>query len=135
MQHCFSLGDEGCARIRTISKSPLFLSATLWGGFTPPSSLPCVAAAFCLSARPGRRAPFPHTLSEHPKQIPSPSHWNLPHPSAKISASATRGRVAQLGERLVRNEEVAGSIPVSSTKIINENGTSEKSLRASLRSF
>ena len=25
------------------------------------------------------------------------------------------GRVAQLGERLVRNEEVAGSIPVSST--------------------
>ena len=27
------------------------------------------------------------------------------------------GRVAQLGERLVRNEEVAGSIPVSSTKI------------------
>src|SRR5580765_7030369 len=30
---------------------------------------------------------------------------------------AFRGRVAQLGERLVRNEEVAGSIPVSSTKI------------------
>ena len=27
----------------------------------------------------------------------------------------TRGRVAQLGERLVRNEEVAGSIPVTST--------------------
>src|SRR5262249_37308173 len=30
-------------------------------------------------------------------------------------ASQARGRVAQLGERLVRNEEVAGSIPVSST--------------------
>jgi hypothetical protein len=29
---------------------------------------------------------------------------------------ATRGRVAQLGERIVRNDEVAGSIPVSSTK-------------------
>jgi hypothetical protein len=28
-----------------------------------------------------------------------------------------RGRVAQLGERLVRNEEVAGSIPVSSTNL------------------
>jgi hypothetical protein len=28
----------------------------------------------------------------------------------------TRGRVAQLGERIVRNDEVAGSTPVSSTK-------------------
>ena len=27
------------------------------------------------------------------------------------------GAVAQLGERLVRNEEVSGSIPLSSTKI------------------
>jgi hypothetical protein len=38
--------------------------------------------------------------------------------SAKIAVAA-RGRVAQLGERLVRNEEVAGSIPVSSTKLFN----------------
>jgi hypothetical protein len=30
-----------------------------------------------------------------------------------------RGRVAQLGERLVRNEEVAGSIPVSSTNLFS----------------
>jgi hypothetical protein len=29
---------------------------------------------------------------------------------------AARGRVAQLGERIVRNDEVAGSTPVSSTK-------------------
>ena len=29
------------------------------------------------------------------------------------------GAVAQLGERLVRNEEVSGSIPLSSTKSIN----------------
>jgi hypothetical protein len=36
--------------------------------------------------------------------------------SAKIDFAA-RGRVAQLGERLVRNEEVAGSIPVSSTNV------------------
>jgi hypothetical protein len=34
---------------------------------------------------------------------------------------AARGRVAQLGERIVRNDEVAGSIPVSSTKIPNKN--------------
>jgi hypothetical protein len=30
------------------------------------------------------------------------------------------GAVAQLGERLVRNEEVSGSIPLSSTKIIKQ---------------
>jgi hypothetical protein len=33
---------------------------------------------------------------------------------------AVRGRVAQLGERVVRNDEVAGSIPVTSTKIPNK---------------
>ena len=33
---------------------------------------------------------------------------------------AARGRVAQLGERIVRNDEVAGSIPVSSTKLLNQ---------------
>jgi hypothetical protein len=31
------------------------------------------------------------------------------------------GAVAQLGERLVRNEEVSGSIPLSSTKTILKN--------------
>src|SRR5215472_16287843 len=30
-----------------------------------------------------------------------------------------RGRVAQLGERLVRNEEAGGSNPLSSTKLFN----------------
>ena len=34
---------------------------------------------------------------------------------AKMDESS-RGAVAQLGERLVRNEEATGSIPVSSTK-------------------
>src|SRR5262249_19323634 len=38
--------------------------------------------------------------------------------SAKI-ISAARGRVAQLGERIVRNDEVAGSIPVSSTNVFS----------------
>jgi hypothetical protein len=32
---------------------------------------------------------------------------------------AARGRVAQLGERLVRNEEAGGSNPLSSTKLFN----------------
>ena len=31
----------------------------------------------------------------------------------------TTGRVAQLGERLVRNEEVAGSSPATSTNVFN----------------
>ncbi len=30
------------------------------------------------------------------------------------------GAVAQLGERLVRNEEVSGSIPLSSTKLLKK---------------
>jgi hypothetical protein len=36
------------------------------------------------------------------------------------------GAVAQLGERLVRNEEVSGSIPLSSTK--EDNHLAEKSV-------
>ncbi len=36
-------------------------------------------------------------------------------PSAKIRRVPARGRVAQLGERVVRNDEVAGSNPVTST--------------------
>src|SRR6185436_4395736 len=32
-----------------------------------------------------------------------------------VPAAADDGRVAQLGERIVRNDEVAGSIPVAST--------------------
>jgi hypothetical protein len=39
--------------------------------------------------------------------------------SAKVHARLV-GAVAQLGERLVRNEEVSGSIPLSSTKRIND---------------
>ena len=34
----------------------------------------------------------------------------------KLNGTPTSGAVAQLGERLVRNEEATGSIPVSSTK-------------------
>ena len=39
--------------------------------------------------------------------------------SAKILIAA-RGRVAQLGERLVRNEEAGGSNPLSSTNIFSK---------------
>ena len=34
----------------------------------------------------------------------------------KISSSTPSGAIAQLGERIVRNDEVVGSIPTSSTK-------------------
>lgn len=33
----------------------------------------------------------------------------------KVTLLPILGRVAQLGERLVRNEEVVGSIPITST--------------------
>ena len=33
----------------------------------------------------------------------------------RVASDAFRGAVAQMGERLVRNEEVRGSIPLSST--------------------
>ena len=33
----------------------------------------------------------------------------------KIEESTRRGAIAQLGERIVRNDEVVGSIPTSST--------------------
>ncbi len=33
-----------------------------------------------------------------------------------VKISKLRGRLAQLGERIVRNDEVVGSIPTSSTK-------------------
>jgi hypothetical protein len=37
-------------------------------------------------------------------------------PARTIRSTFPLGAVAQLGERLVRNEEVSGSIPLSSTK-------------------
>src|SRR5579885_2025583 len=45
------------------------------------------------------------------------------HPATRLVnfCSATRGRVAQLGERLVRNEEAEGSNPFSSTNSVPYN--------------
>jgi hypothetical protein len=40
-------------------------------------------------------------------------------PEERCVGSGWWGAVAQLGERLVRNEEVSGSIPLSSTNKIN----------------
>src|SRR5436190_8417663 len=37
-----------------------------------------------------------------------------------IKSKFTCGAVAQLGERIVRNDEVVGSIPTSSTKFFNQ---------------
>ena len=41
--------------------------------------------------------------------------------AGKIYAAlpSARGAIAQLGERIVRNDEVVGSIPTSSTKLFN----------------
>ena len=41
--------------------------------------------------------------------------WSIPRTLLKLNGTPTSGAVAQLGERLVRNEEATGSIPVSST--------------------
>src|SRR5258708_38870909 len=65
-----------------------------------------------LWGRPSKAVRFP-THVPHNEFLPC---LNLLFHSAKIPYVATRGRVAQLGERIVRNDEVAGSIPVSSTK-------------------
>ena len=35
------------------------------------------------------------------------------------SFQVSRGAIAQLGERIVRNDEVVGSIPTSSTNLLN----------------
>jgi hypothetical protein len=37
----------------------------------------------------------------------------------KAAIHPVRGAIAQLGERIVRNDEVVGSIPTSSTKSFN----------------
>jgi hypothetical protein len=42
--------------------------------------------------------------------------WSIWGTLLKLHRTPTSGAVAQLGERLVRNEEATGSIPVSSTK-------------------
>ena len=41
--------------------------------------------------------------------------WSIWRTLLKLDDTPTSGAVAQLGERLVRNEEATGSIPVSST--------------------
>ena len=46
---------------------------------------------------------------------------NRAAPADRIVLSSTKsGAVAQLGERLICNQEVAGSIPVSSTNLFNK---------------
>ena len=40
-----------------------------------------------------------------------------------LSASVVHGAIAQLGERIVRNDEVVGSIPTSSTIFSTTCGT------------
>lgn len=57
-----------------------------------------------------------------PTALTLTANWNLLQTSANIRKVATRGRVAQLGERIVRNDEVVGSIPTSSTISLGQHG-------------
>jgi hypothetical protein len=45
--------------------------------------------------------------------------WSMPGTLLKLNSIPRSGAVAQLGERLVRNEEATGSIPVSSTNLLS----------------
>ena len=53
----------------------------------------------------------------------------------QIGACRTRGAVAQLGERCVRNAEVEGSIPFRSTNSTSPNITQDPGNRAVTRFF
>ena len=53
-------------------------------------------------------------LPAHRKHCPRPPTWGR----ARV-VLAGDGAIAQLGERLVRNEEVSGSIPLGSTNPLN----------------
>ncbi len=57
---------------------------------------------------------FIHAWAERPRSDQAKG----PSLSEGILYNSNNGRVAQLGERLVRNEEVAGSIPVTSTTFL-----------------
>jgi hypothetical protein len=46
--------------------------------------------------------------------------WSMPGTLLKLNSIPRSGAVAQLGERLVRNEEATGSIPVSSTNLLSK---------------
>ena len=85
------------------------------GGFLRSATLlPLLFHSYTLSllhSSPHSGCYRPSFLSQH---SPNPRLVSL-SPSAKILNVATRGRVAQLGERVVRNDEVAGSNPVTST--------------------
>ena len=62
-------------------------------------------------------------VGQKARGVPRKTRRTLPSPlenpataSCIIGLYRACGRVAQLGERVVRNDEVAGSIPVTSTK-------------------
>jgi hypothetical protein len=50
-------------------------------------------------------------------------HRLFPELSRAVKLVKVCGAVAQLGERLVRNEEASGSIPLSSTKLLISNSS------------
>ena len=64
---------------------------------------------------------FPRPRKHSPRPRGGPVRGSLPEPGRSgfwwnpVGSAPRNGAVAQLGERLVRNEEVSGSIPLSST--------------------
>ncbi len=82
---------------------------------------PQVLAAYRVppaGARPLRKRPQSHCAARR-RRPPTPSQLNFPVKLENVRLSAilisAGGRLAQLGERLVRNEEAVGSNPMSST--------------------
>ena len=65
----------------------------------------------------GAQATVKHPFNRQFFNFQAKSVWNPCPGPAKISKF--RGRLAQLGERIVRNDEAGGSIPPPSTKSFN----------------
>ena len=64
----------------------------------------------CLKACPDT------SLASNAPLLPSLGPWSCARDAVKIACeSSDTGAIAQLGERIVRNDEVVGSIPTSST--------------------
>ena len=93
------------------------LSSTTLRCFAATGGRPLPRGGFSL---PGIRHPpddFSHVVGDEKAAIIGDRKPNRPAPNLRPRF----GAVAQLGERLVRNEEASGSIPLSSTTFRTEN--------------
>ena len=72
-------------------------------------------------------------LSSLPDTGSNPSAWCRPGNAVKMIRrlpTFRNGAIAQLGERVVRNDEAVGSIPTSSTKFFTDHSVCHESVRA-----